>query len=311
MKRLLLIVSLFFSVLSLFAGGTAESSGDDSRQDVFVSILPQTYLVEKIGGERVSVEVMVPPGKNPATYEPTPRQVSALGAADVFFTIGVAFEDAFLPVIESNLPGLPVIAGDGGITKRTIEDHDHGDEEEGHDHEEEGPDQEEEEGHEAPDPHIWMDPLLMKQQAQTIRDALIELDPEGESIYTTGYAAAAEELDSLHGHLTEVLAPHRGESLFVYHPAFGYFADRYGLTQVSIETGGKEPTPAQLEAIIEHALEEHIQIIFVQPEFPVKSAQAVAKAIGGTVIPVTPLRSDYIEGMEELAQAILEGGAHE
>ena len=298
MKRLLLIVGMLCSVLALYAGGSAESSSDRPGVNVFVSVLPQTYLVERIGGERVSVEVMVPPGKNPATYEPTPRQVSALGAADVFFTIGVAFEDAFLPVIESNLPGLPVIAGDEGITKRTIDDHDdHGDEEEV--------------GHEAPDPHIWMDPLLMKQQAQTIRDALIELDPEGAEAYTVGYVEVAGELDSLHGHLTEVLAPHRGESLFVYHPAFGYFADRYGLTQVSIETGGKEPTPAQLEAIIEHALEEHIEIIFVQPEFPVKSAQAVAKAIGGTVIPVTPLRSDYIEGMEELAQAILEGGAHE
>ncbi len=295
--RRILIVLLLMIPLCVYAGGNTETpeEEDDAQLKIVVSVLPQTYLVESIGGDRVSVEVMVPPGKNPSTYEPTPKQVLNIGDADAFITIGVAFEHAFMPVIKKNLPDLRIIPGDTGILKRTIEDHDH----------------EESEHAEALDPHIWLDPLLMKIQARTIVDVLISLDNEGREAYEARYNETIEELDALHQMILEATSDLRGTTLFAYHPAFGYFADRYGMEQVAIETGGKEPTPAQLERVIEQAYDEAVRVILVQPEFPIASAEVVARAIGGSVIPVSTLRSDYIESMTELAQAIKEGGQYE
>ncbi len=300
------ILLLLLSPFLLYAGGAKESPEvGDSRLEIVVSILPQTYLVKSIAGERVSVEVMVPPGKSPSTYEPTPKQVLRLGEADGFITIGVAFEQSFMPVIEKNLPDLYIIEGDKHIEKRSIEEHHHDDE----DHDEEG--SEESDHSEDLDPHIWLDPLLMKVQARTITDALILLDSQGSEVYEAGYENTIRELDTLHVKIVDATESFTGSTLFTYHPAFGYFTDRYGLEQVAIETGGKEPTPAQLEKVIELAYRDEVKIILVQPEFPIDSAEVVAKAIDGVVIPVSPLRPDYIESMTELAEAITTGGSYE
>ncbi len=299
------LLPLLAFVLILGSCSRNNSSDDASGKiSVFVSILPQKSFVEKISGGRVDVKVMVPPGKSPATYEPTPRQIVDLGAAKLFFSIGVAFENAFIPTIQSSLPGLQIVPTDAGIEKRHIEGHTHDEEAAEEDSAEDEHDEDEEE---APDPHIWMDPLLVKIQAETIRDALIRIDPAGEDVYRRGFADFASELDSLHAELTDLLAPFAGETLFVYHPAFGYFCDRYGLEQAAIETGGKEPSPAQLEEVVEHALEEGVQLIFVQPEFPEKSARAVADAIHGAVVPVAPLSEDYFASMQALGREAAEG----
>ncbi|MBN2051105.1 MAG: zinc ABC transporter substrate-binding protein [Spirochaetales bacterium] len=294
MKKLVLGLLLLVSTTLLFARGEKEPAlpEEGGRLGAFVSILPQKTFVERIGGDRVSVSVMVEPGKSPATYSPTPRQVSALGEAQVFFTIGVAFERAFLPAVQKNLKNLLIVDTSEGIEKRPIEGHDHGDEE---DH-----------GHEAeePDPHIWMSPVLVKKQAWIIAETLTKLDPAGAAYYRKNLESFITNLDTLDARLAEVLKPYAGQTIFVYHPAFGYFADRYGLKQVAIETGGKEPTPATLNEIIEHAKEEGVRVIFVQPEFPADSAAAVAAALNGSVVTVAPLAADYFENLERLAEAL-------
>ncbi|WP_319478343.1 metal ABC transporter solute-binding protein, Zn/Mn family [Marispirochaeta aestuarii] len=305
MNRLYFFIVLLFSAVGLvFAGGEKDVSlQDEAGIEVFVSILPQKYFVERIGGPDVEVSVMVPPGKSPATYEPTPQQIIKLGDADIFFTLGVPFEAAFLPRVSSNLKDVAIVPTDRGIRKRHLESHSH-DEDEEHEHEDEH-DHAHEKG--APDPHIWMDPVLVKHQGAIIRDALIDLDPDGSDAYSRRYEEFSADLDLLHEDLTEILAPAEGSILFVYHPAFGYFADRYGLRQEAIETGGKEPSPAVLEGVIAEALHEGVRIIFVQPEFPEKSAQAVADAIGGVVVPVAPLAEDYMENLRSLARKIAQG----
>ena len=285
---------LILSAAALFPGGRDELPAPDTgdRLSVFVSILPQQFFVEQIGGDRVDVQVMVPPGKSPATYSPTPRQVSSLGTADVFFTIGVAFERTFLPAVRKNLGALRIADTSEGIERRRIEGHDH---DEDHDH-----------GDEEPDPHVWMSPVLVKKQGAIITDTLILLDPGGEDYYRSNYDRFAGELDSLDAYLEESLEPLKGQTMFVYHPAFGYFADRYSLRQVAVETGGKEPTPAQLENIIEHARKEKVRVIFVQPEFSADSAAAVADAIDGAVVTVAPLSPDYFENLKQIGTTIRE-----
>lgn len=291
MKRTI-IASILTLLIAAFAvaGGTGEAetpvSADTPDQiTVFVSILPQTFFAERVGGDRVTVEVMVPPGSSPGNYEPTPQQVVALGDADLFFTIGVPFENAFIPTIEESVPNLRIVSTDAGIEKRFLGGA----------------------SSSRPDPHVWMDPILVKEQAAVMRDALIDVDPDFEDDYRERYTAFAAELDELDSELREALAPVSGGSLFVFHPAFGYFLDRYDIEQVAIEKSGNDPSPAELEAIIERAKSDGARVIFVQPEFSKGSARAVAQAIDGSVVLVAPLAPDYVTNIRSIAEQVREG----
>jgi zinc transport system substrate-binding protein len=274
----------FLVSVGVFAGAQTESvDGQDteSKVTVFTSILPQKYFVEKIGGERVQVEVLVSPGKSPATYEPTPQQVTSLSSAKVLFTIGVPFENSFLPTIEDSLPSLEIVDTSAGIKKRALD------------------------GNAAiQDPHVWLSPRLVKVQAGNIYSALKELDPAGADEYKKGYDTLVKELDDVDKELTNALAPYAGNKFFVFHPAFGYFGDDYRLTQIAFETGGNEPSPSALEEIIRHAKEESVKIVFVQPEFSQNSAKAIADAIGGAVVNLSPLNPDYSNNLRHIAEEI-------
>lgn len=296
MKKTVLPILLLILLLPLAGEGQGEAAPAADRMTAFVSILPQAYLLERIAGDLVDVEVMVTPGKSPATYEPSPQQMVSLGSAKVFFSIGVAFEKAFVPTLESTLPELDVIHAAAGIERRMMGAHSHDDE---HD--------DEHEEHASPDPHVWMSPVNAKILARNMAQYLMDKDSANRAAYEANLADLESDLDGLHAHMQKALAPHKGEVLFVYHPAFGYLADLYGLRQETIETGGKEPTPSQLEEIIEHAREEGSHVIFVQPEFSQSSAKAVAEAIDGKVVTVAPLKKDYLENMKDIAQALESG----
>lgn len=289
MKKAIYITLLTFSMLNIFGSVNTEATTD--KLQVFTSVIPQKFIVDKIGGERVECSVLVSPGKNPATYQPTPRQIVKLSGADTLFTIGVPFEAAYLDKILSTLDNLKVIDSSKGIKKRAIE--------EGHDHgEEEHSDTEE------LDPHTWLSPVLSKIIAKNILLSLIESDPEGEEYYTKRFNILIKELDSITEELHIILDPYKGSVVFVYHPSFGYFLDEFGLVQEAVETGGKEPTPRGLEQIITEAKDDGAKIIVVQPEFSIKSAEVIAKAISGTVTTLNPLHLDYIENLRHIALEI-------
>ena len=302
-------------IISLFAGGTQESgsgrgggTAGETELHVFVSILPQEYFVKRITGDTADVTVMVPPGRSPATYEPTPKQVTSLGSADVFFTIGVPFEQAFLPSIRENVSGLTIVDTSRRIEKRRIQSSigetagDHGEAEPAHEDEHF---HDHEDG--MPDPHIWLSPPLVKKQAETMLEALVSLAPAREETFRSNYRDFVEELEALDAELRETLEPVEGSPFFVYHPSFGYFAETYGLEQIAIELGGDEPTPKQLQKVISRAKELGVRVIFVQPEFSKASAQRVADAINGAVVEVAPLRPDYMENMRNIAEEVRDG----
>ena len=310
-KTITLILTILIIIsFPVFSAGNRETPDNDSsagKLPIFVSILPQTYFVETIGGERVTVDVMVPPGRSPATYEPTPVQMAKLSSAEIFFTVGLPFENAFLPKVRASLKSLEIVDTGKGITRRAIEEHGHEEEDE-HGHEGEEPqdedEHEDEHEHEGDDPHIWLSPVLAKTQAQNIHDALAAADPEGSEIYTAGLNKLLAELDAVHAQIKKELAPYEGRIFFIFHPTLGYFADEYGLEQVAIESGGKEPSPAELSEIIEHAREEDVKIIFVQPEFSEETAAVIAEAIDGNVVKINPLNPDYISSLSEIASKI-------
>jgi len=303
LKALVALLALGLMVSSAPAGATQVR-----KLRVVVSVLPQAYFVERIGGERVEVDVLVGPGQSPHAWEPTPRQVEGLARAQVYFRIGIDFENALVPRIEKMFRHLRIVDTRRNVPLRSMSAdelaaaeadgaHEHGEACTHNTGATTAPAG-------SPDPHIWLSPLLAKIQAQTICDALVELDPEHAEEYRENLAAFHRDLDRVHARIAEVLAPLKGRPVFVYHPAFGYFTDTYGLRQVPVEIGGKEPTARQLAALIEKAKTAGAKVIFVQPQFPTKSAAAVAQAIGGAVVPIDDLPRDYLRNLEELADKI-------
>jgi zinc transport system substrate-binding protein len=275
------------------AAAPETASGDRLR--VFVSIPPQAYFVHRVGGDRVQVDVLVGPGQNPHSYEATPGQVTSLAKARVFFRIGMPFEAGLLPRLHTAFKHLEIVDARQGVPLRSMEEHE---DLEGHagqtaHHEEEGD-----------DPHIWLNPRLVKIQAQMIADTLARLDPAHKEEYRRNLAAFGADLDALDARLAAVLAPLRGKNLFVYHPAFGYFAEAYGLHQVPVEIGGKEPTAQDMTELIRRARQDNVRVIFVQPQFSTRSAEIIARQIHGAVVPLDDLAPDYMKSMESMAEQV-------
>jgi zinc transport system substrate-binding protein len=302
--KILLTCTLAITLITLI---TSPILGDTDQMPekvkAFVSILPQAYFVERVGGRHVDVSVLVGPGQDAHTYELSPKMVAELAKAKVFFGIGLPFEVALVKKISSTFNNLQVVDTAKGITFRVMqegEEHDHGERDDKHAQTQDG------QGHERgeTDPHIWMDPKMVKVQIANIANALSSLDPSHSLEYRNNSKEFQAELDELDSQLARVLGPVRGKKFYVYHPAYGYFGDSYGLKQVSVETGGKEPSARHLAALIREAKKDEVRVIFVQPQFSKKSAESLAKAIGGAVVALDPLARDYLKNMREVAEKV-------
>ena len=271
---------------------------------VFVSVLPLQTFVERIGGEHVDVRVMVRPGYSPATYDPTPQQITALSQTDLFIRAGLPFEQAWMARIRSANPGMPILDARGDIKLREFQGHAHAE----HAHAGPQPDGQRTATHDThhADPHVWTDPRLVAHMAGLIRDGLVELDPARRAVFIRNHAAFIDELDRLDRDIRALLDPLSHRRFLVFHPAWGYFADAYGLVQVAIEHDGKQPGARSLAALIEQARQERIRIVFVQPQFDRRQARQVAEAIGGEVIAADPLAPDYIDNLRRVAQRFAE-----
>ncbi len=259
--------------------------------NVFVSIPPQKWLAEKVGGDAVRVHVLVGNGQEPHNFSPTPRQVAALYRARIYFTIDMAFERELVRRISTSSPDAFFVNSIAGIDKIPISLAGHGERESVN-------------SGAALDPHVWLDPDNLQQMAQNMAVALAKIDPGHASVYKSNLQQVSKELASLKRELLNELAPCAGTTFYVFHPAFGYFAHAFGLKQKAVEASGKSPEPRQLRALIRQARQEKIQVIFVQPQFDVKSARAVASAIDGTMVPLDPLAEDVAASLRIMAKEI-------
>jgi zinc transport system substrate-binding protein len=264
----------------------------EDRPLVFTSVLPLKTLVEQVGGSQVAVASLVQPGQSPHAFEPSPRQVAELSRADLYVRAGLGFEDAWMERVTSANPNMDVLDLREGLALRTLEAHDH------RHHSHDGHD------HSGPDPHVWTSPPLVRQMSLAVRDALIRLDPARRASYEANQVALAAELDALDAELRDLLADAPQRRFMVYHPAWGYFADTYGLTQIAIEREGKEPGARALAALIDQARQEGVRLILVQPQMNPKAAEQVARAIGGTVVSADPLAPDYAGSLRRVARLL-------
>lgn len=280
---------LFFALcLSVFAF---------AKVNTVVSIVPQKVFVEAIGGEFVTVEVMVLPGKDPHSYEPKPSQMKAIDAAQLYFTIGVEFEGAWMKKFVNQNKKMKIVDSSKGIEKLSLKENDH-DEHKSH------------KGHEGHkhtgfDPHVWTNPENIKLIAKNIVEALIAFDGEHKEQFMANYTAFLAKVDAADTQVKEALKEvQKGSKFMVFHPSWGYFAHQYGLEQVAIEVEGKEPKPKVLALILKEAREEKVKAIFTQPEFSDKSAKQIADELKIDVIKISPLASEWDTNLITLAKAI-------
>ncbi|NLO16640.1 MAG: zinc ABC transporter solute-binding protein [Arcobacter butzleri] len=271
-----------------------------AKVNTIVSIVPQKSFVEAIGGDLVNVSVMVLPGSSPHSYEPKPSQMKELNSAEIYFAMGVEFENVWLNKFKNQNKNLKIIDTTKGIEKIDMLEHHHHDEEHKdhhHDHDDEDED--------GKDPHIWTSLENIKQIAKNIVDALIEADQINQAKYQANYEVFIQKVISVDKEIRVILQNTPKNSKFmVFHPAFGYFAKEYGLVQIAVEVEGKEPKPSSLAKLIDEAKEQNIRAIFTQPEFSDKSANIIAKELKIDVIKVSPLNPKWDENLINLAKSI-------
>lgn len=280
LQRTVLLLCLCMFPLQLHAASP-------ERLDVFVSIPPLKWLCEQVAGDQVTLHLLLSKGQEPHSFEPSPRQIRALSRARLFFTAGLVFEQELSRRFAAGNLALQIVDTSKDIEKIAMDGAVHG------------------HGGEAFDPHVWLSPVNLKSMAKLMTVALVRADPGRKAFYEENLEKLEKRLDTLDKQIAAKLAPYRGSSFFVFHPAFGYFAHHYHLRQVAVEMGGKSPTPKQLFSLIRKARKEGVRVLFVQPQFDPRSAQRVASAIGGTVLPLNPLAENSIENMDAMATEIV------
>ncbi|MFN2354381.1 MAG: metal ABC transporter solute-binding protein, Zn/Mn family [Desulfopila sp.] len=310
--------------------------------DVFVSIAPIKWLVDKVGQERVRTHILVAEGQEPHRFEPTPRQIATMSKSEIWFTSGLEFEKQLhakvanlstsLEIIDiaDTIDKLPMSAAghhhedtahaaahhssdataakehhhDAGHEEEQDhgDDNIHGDTENHHADKEHSSARQHDQGDD--DPHVWLSPRNLKIMADRIVLALADADGASGDFFQNNAEALHDKLNAAHTRIAATLKPYAGSSFYVYHPSFGYFADAYGLEQRAVEIEGKTPTPKQLKQLITRAKEQNMRVIFVQPQFDPKGATAVARAIGGNVVPLDPLHGEVLENLMKMAEKI-------
>jgi zinc transport system substrate-binding protein len=257
------------------------------KVQVMVSIAPQQYFVERIGDGYVDVNVMIPPGADPHTFEPRPQQLKALSRADLYLRIRIEFEDAWIDKLRAANPRMRVVDTTEGIQRIPM------------------PAQFREKGYAERatnlDPHIWLSPKLVKTQAQTIYHALVQVDADHQAAYQANLTRFLADLDALDAEIRQKLQGIQSRQFIVFHPGWGYFARDYGLTMMPIEVGGQEPGAAELAELVTQAKQKQIRVIFAEPQFSQQTASTLSREIGGKVLLIDPLSPDWINNLRQVA----------
>jgi len=287
---------------------------ETSKIGVVVSILPQKQFAERIGGDKVEVTVMVAPGASPHTYEPTPSQMKAVGDAKLYAKVGsdVEFETAWMDKITAANNEMLVVDCSKGISLIQMGEHHHREDEHHEDehHEDEHHmdehhmDEHHEHEHGGLDPHIWLSVKNAKVMVENIYASLVQVDPENSQYYLENRNAYIEELEGLDRELESSFSGLESKKFMVFHPAWGYLAKDYDLTQVPVEQEGKDPSAKELKELIDEARQENIRVVFASPQFNKDTADSVAGEIGGTVVVINPLAEDYVSNMRTAASKI-------
>jgi len=277
MKRLFLIITVFTIIFSCSACKTENNNG---KITVAVSIAPQEEFVEKICGDKVNIVTQIPAGASAENYQLSPREITELNRAEIYFSIGVpAEESGILPKVSKNTE---IISLSDAVNK-------------------EYPDLK---IGNTRDPHIWLSVKRVKVMVNKIAEEMAALDPANEKFYKNNARNYCTELDELFNYSTAKLQNSKNRMFFVFHPAFAYLADDFSLKMYALEEHGHEATVKELAQLAKTAKENNVKVIFCQEEASLKQAKVFASEIGGRVEILKPLSPDYIENYKVMIDLI-------
>ena len=284
--------ALLFSlvlILALAACASPVARDEPDKLDISVSILPQQWFVDQIGGDRVRTQALVGSGDDPHTYEPSPKQMTNLADSELYFTMGVEFEAVWLPRFESSNPKMQVVDSAAGIERiPAIGEHENAGST----------------GSET-DPHIWFSPSRMKQMAQTMAQAMQAADPQNADFYQENLDALLVKIDAVDAEVRAQLEGSKREHFMVVHPAWGYVAQDYGLQMLAVEIGGSEPAPETLSQIIELAKEYGVNTLVIEKGSNARLADSIKEQAGiQYVVEWDPMAYDWPASMQLIAETL-------
>lgn len=287
MKKALLFSLVLLLTLTACANPVARN--EPNKLVISVSILPQQWFVDQIGGDRVRTQALVGSGDDPHTYEPSPKQMTNLADSELYFTIGVEFEAVWLPRFESSNPKMQVVDSAAGIERiPAIGEHENAGST----------------GSET-DPHIWFSPSRMKQMAQTMAQAMQAADPQNADFYQVNLDALLVKIDAVDAEVRAQLEGSKREHFMVVHPAWGYVAQDYGLQMLAVEIGGSEPAPETLSQIIELAKEYGVNTLVIEKGSNARLADSIKEQAGiQYVVEWDPMAYDWPASMQLIAETL-------
>lgn len=289
-QYLLVLIAIFmmFAVAIITLVITTSDSEDEAKVQVLVSIQPQKQFVKEVGGAHVEVKALLEPGESPATSSLTSSDIQQIEQSDVYFRIGyIPFEKSNIEKIKSLNPDMQVVQITDEVELRYF-----------------GEQQAKDSDKRKLDPHLWLSIQNMQKHVQDIADNLSDIDADNTTTYQENALAYQSRLTDLDQNVSQQLNQVRGQHLLVFHPAWGYFADEYGLEQIAIEKDGNDPTSQQLQDIIETAAEEDINVVFVQKQFSTAAAESIAEELNVPVVQIDPLAENYLENMRDIAKQL-------
>ncbi|MDR2139899.1 MAG: zinc ABC transporter substrate-binding protein [Tannerella sp.] len=261
-----------------------------------MTVEPQRYFAEKIAGGRFAVHTVVPVGQSPETYDPAPHEMVRIARSRAYLRIGcIGFEQVWMQTIRENNPHLAFFDLSEGILRTGNEAMHANDTAQACVHH----------AHDRQDPHIWNTTAGARIIARNTLQAFVSLDPANETVYQANYRQLLREIDETEHVLHELLDTLTCRTFVIYHPALTYFADEFHLTQLAIESEGREPSAASMKTLVDRAKAAQVRIVFVQQEFDRKHAEQVAKEIGARIVTINPLDVHWHEQMILIARSLL------
>lgn len=290
MKKLLTMILMMFMSASNFLATPAQAQ---ESIDVVTTFYPMYYLVDRIGGDLINVDLLLDQGQDAHSYESTAQDVVLVQEADLFI-----YQDDEMEFFVQDLLGVVdtstthVLESTQGLEMLDEEEDDHED----HEHEDEG------HNHDY-DPHTWLDPIFYSEQAMNVRDALIEVDPENTAAYEANAQALVEDLQALDAEFRQGLEPLTDRTMVVQHQAFGYLAHAYDLEQVAITglTTNAEPSAQELVEISKFVTENEVGIIYIDPATSTSISETIANSTG---VELRPLRTLEFVSSEEMEAGV-------
>lgn len=275
----------------LFSCGKSNSN----KITVTVGIEPQKFFVEKIGGDKVEISVLVKSGMSPENFEPLPSQILDVSYSKIYYKIGMPFEEILIKNFPKSNSSLKIIDTSKDIKFRNSESSatvfENGELHSNH-------------NHGLYDPHIWLSLELVKKQAETIYNSLYEIDPINKNFYKKRYSSFLNEIDSVKNIIDDSFNIIKNKVVLVYHPAWGYFCDDFNLRQVPVEFEGKEPGIKDLSKIITFVKRNNIKYILAESQNNSPALNSIAEELGVKIIKHDPLSSNYFENLISLSQII-------